>query len=170
MTPQSRARNRNNSSKHGTSKIRNPFPNNYPPAATHHRREKYVENSRSPNDRRGINKSSPIRHIVDQTETDKVEFLNRVTKEILIRGKYTDKAIKRALESQLNNSGNSHLLLANTVTLSEKSALINKLKIDLGLVQQEQQPSGNNSGGGGKTVLRQRSSNSESSTSSPKEL
>ena len=159
-----------------TSKIRNSL-NNSPSTTHHYRREKYVQNkssSRSPNDsrrRRGINnKSSPIRHIVDQTETDKVEFLNRVTKEILIRGKYTDKAIKRALESQLNNSGNSHLLLANTVTLSEKSALINKLKIDLGLVQQEQQPSVNASGGGGKTVLRQRSSNSESSTSSPKEL
>ena len=175
MIPQSRARNssRNNSGHTHTSKLRNnlAFLNN--PPATHHRREKYVQNnnsSRSPNDRRrGINnKSSPIRHIVDQTETDKVEFLNRVTKEILIRGKYTDKAIKRALESQLNNSSNSHLLLANTVTLSEKTALINKLKIDLGLVQE--QPFGSNAAGGGKTVFRQRSSNSESSTSSPKEL
>ena len=88
------------------------------------------------------NNKSPIRHIVDQTETDKVEFLNQVTKEILSRGMYTDKAIKRALESQLNVS---HLV--QNVTLTEKTRLINKLKMDLGL-ERRLSPS--------KTVIRHR--------------
>ena len=119
-------------------------------------RRNYVPNS--PNHGVSNKNKSSIRHIVDQTDTKKVEFLNQVTKEILSRGKFTEKAIKRALESQLNNS---HLI--QNVTMTEKTALINKLKMDLGL---EQRPSSSHS----KTILRQRSSNSESSTSSPKEL
>ena len=111
---------------------------------------KYV--SKSPNGNVVSNKS-PIRHIVDQAETDKVEFLNRVTKEILARGNFTEKAIKRALESQLSSDGR----VIQRVTLTEKTALVNKLKADLGI----ERPSG---------TARQRSSNSESSsTASPKD-
>ena len=112
---------------------------------------KYV--SKSPNNM--VSNKSPIRHIVDQGETDKVEFLNQVTKEILARGNFTEKAIKRALESQLNSNG--HVI--QRVTLTEKTALVNKLKADLGI----ERPS---SSSRPSAAARQRSSNSESSSTS----
>jgi hypothetical protein len=68
----------------------------------------------------------PISHIVELADTAKVDFLNIVTREILSRGVFTDKAIKRALESSLNN-------VQNNVTMTEKSSLLAKLKQDLGL-------------------------------------
>ncbi len=67
-------------------------------------------------------------HIVDASDTSKVDFLHQVTQEILSRGHFTEKAIKRALESHLNNQNSYNL------SHSEKSDLVNKLKENFGLL------------------------------------
>lgn len=79
-----------------------------------------------------VTMSSDKAGLVDVNDTNKVEFLNLVTREILRRGHFTEKGIKRALESQLCN----HNMTALSVT--QKTDLINKLKENFGLTDQKQ--------------------------------
>lgn len=70
--------------------------------------------------------------LVDVHDTKKVEFLNIVTREILRRGHFTEKGIKRALESQLC----CHNITA--LSVAQKTDLINRLKENFGLAEQKQ--------------------------------
>ena len=69
----------------------------------------------------------PCNNIVDTSNPQKVDFLNTVTKDILRKGCFTEKGIKRALES--------HLIAGHSVTLTttEKAELVGQLKQHLGL-------------------------------------
>ena len=67
-------------------------------------------------------------HLVDVSDGQKVEFLHQVTKEILQRGHFTERAIKRALESQMTAT-------RTPLSLSEKAELVRKLKERLGLLE-----------------------------------
>ena len=60
------------------------------------------------------------------SDTKKVEFLNQVTQEILRRGNFTEKAIKRVLDTQLNEQ-------VASLSIGEKTDLVNKLKEQFGL-------------------------------------
>ena len=59
-------------------------------------------------------------------DSEKMEFLSRVTKEILSRGLYTEKAILRVVEGQMS-------LGESSLSAKEKAGLVQKLKSDLGL-------------------------------------
>ena len=71
-----------------------------------------------------------IRKSLEMNEYDshKVDFLNQVTREILSRGLYTEKAILKAVEGQMDRE------TAN-LSLKQKSDMVQKLKLDLGLDQ-----------------------------------
>ncbi len=58
----------------------------------------------------------------------KIDFLNKVTKDVLNRGVFTDKAIRRALENQLTNHR-----IATSLSVMEKSSLLSKLRQDFGI-------------------------------------
>ena len=80
-------------------------------------------------------KTNPVlNHIVDRADTDKVEFLNKVTREILRKGVFSEKAIKRALDSQCCLHAKNE-----TITVNDKVALTAKLKEDLGLIEKSHQ-------------------------------
>ena len=75
-------------------------------------------------------KNTAIRKSLEMNEYDshKVDFLNQVTREILSRGLYTEKAILKAVEGQMDRE------TAN-LSLKQKSDMVQKLKLDLGLDQ-----------------------------------
>ena len=57
----------------------------------------------------------------------KIDFLNQVTREILTRGLYTEKAILKAVEGQMDRQTN--------LSLKQKADMVQKLKLNLGLDQ-----------------------------------
>ena len=87
----------------------------------------------------------------------KVDFLNQVTKDILHKGYFTEKAIKRALESQLIAANNSSEI---SLTSAEKSELVGQLKQQFGL---DQSSSSKTRSSRASAVLEKRSSSDSSS-------
>ena len=98
-------------------------------------------------------------NLLDNISDDpkKVDFLNQVTKDILHKGYFTEKAIKRALESQLIKANNSSEV---SLTSAEKSELVGQLKQQFGL---DQSSSSKTRSSRASAVLEKRSSSDSSS-------
>ena len=82
------------------------------------------------NAQRGTRLRSSFTNVFDVSDPKKVDFVNEVTKDILRRGHFTEKAIKRALESQLIASSNRG---TTTLTSAEKTELVGQLKKQFGI-------------------------------------